>query len=253
MSDNKAIPPAYPAASILLIRDGRTGMEVLMMERAKTMRFAPGAFVFPGGKVDQQDTQLWRWKRYLKNERTVPKDFAFRIAALRELHEEVDIVLSNNPMKATLSKSKPFEAALIEQNAQLSLNAMVPFAHWVTPETMPRRFDTHFYLAEDIGHYEKHDGNEAISARWVKPREILADWAADQIPLMFPTRLNLMKLARSSTVKAALLASKQAPVVRILPEFSKKGRKIDLTILQNSGYDVSEATERELSVETVKS
>lgn len=246
------VAPAHPSASILLIRDGRSGLEVLMMERAKTMRFAPGAFVFPGGKVDPQDTQVWRWKRFLKKERHIPHDAAYRIAALRELHEEVDIILSEQPFKPTLSKTKKFEQALAEQKAQLSLRSMVHFAHWVTPETMPRRFDTHFYLAEDIGHYEKHDGDEAVSARWVQPRVILSDWENDKVPLMFPTRLNLMKLARSSTVKAALIAAKQAHVVKILPTFSKKGRKIDLNILQNSGYDVSQATERELSVETVK-
>lgn len=246
------VAPAHPAASILLIRDGRSGLEVLMMERAKTMRFAPGAFVFPGGKVDVQDTQLWRWKRYLKKERRIPRDAAFRIAALRELHEEVDIILSEQPFESTLVKSKPFDRALAEQRAQLSLSSMVHFAHWVTPETMPRRFDTHFYLAEDIGHFEQHDGNEAISARWVQPRVILSDWEKDRVPLMFPTRLNLIKLARSSTVKAALIATKQARVVKILPKISKKGRRIDLSILQNSGYDVSNATERELSIETVK-
>lgn len=248
----KTIAPALPAASILLVRDGRGGLEVLMMERAKTMRFAPGAFVFPGGKVDKRDTELWRWRKNILNERIPPSDAAFRIACVRELYEELDVLYGCPATPTTITRSIPFEHALTNGSQQISLRSLVPFAHWVTPETMPRRFDTHFYIAPDHGYIAKHDGNEAISFQWVKPREILSEWEADKVPLMFPTRLNLMKLARSSTVNAALLAARQAPVVRILPELSKSGRKIDLTILKNSGYDVSQATERELSIESPK-
>lgn len=255
MSNNPSlqqIAPALPASSILLVRDGRGGLEVLMMQRAQTMKFAPGALVFPGGKVDAADAQNWRWQRYLRGNRRPMRDLAFRIAAARELHEEVGILLGHTRSKKLELYDIPFEKALIRESLTLGVEDMMPFAHWVTPETLPRRFDTYFYLVADQGYVEKHDGNEAISAKWVKPRDILADWEAEKTPLMFPTRLNLMKLARSSTVAAALLAVRQAPVVRTLPTLAIKNKQVNLTIPKETGFGVTKATERELSVEKPK-
>lgn len=248
-----SIAPALPAASILLIRDGIGGIEVLMIERAKTMRFAPGALVFPGGKVDRSDFEAWRWQRYLKHDRRILKDMAFRLASARELYEETNILLGKRTDYHPLPIAMPFEKLLATRSVRLDVADMQPFAHWVTPETMPRRFDTHFFLAADDGHLEKHDGVEAVSAHWLKPRDVLADWEADRVPLMFPTRLNLMKLARSSTVAAALQAAKQQPVIKVLPKIERSGAGIDLTIQKAAGYGVIKATNRELSVESAKS
>ncbi len=247
------VAPASPASSILLIRDGRGGLEVLMTERAKTMRFAPGALVFPGGKVDATDMQRWRWQRYLRHSRRQLADASFRIAAVRELYEETNILLGETKFKDIIGTKLPFDGLLSVGSVKLKLDEMQPFAHWVTPETVPRRFDTYFFLAADDGHVEKHDGVEAVAARWYKPREILADWEDDKVPLMFPTRLNLMKLARSSTVASALQAARQAPVVRVLPRLEIKDKGVNLTIQKSAGYDVTQASEKELSVEAVKS
>lgn len=245
----KKIAPAEPASSLLLIRDGRGGLEVLMIERAKTMRFAPGAFVFPGGKVDKEDGQRWRWQRYLSNPRARLRDLSFRIAAARELYEEVDILLGDINPALRVSGKLDFETMLKRTNARLELADMVPFAHWVTPETIPRRFDTYFYLTADADHVEQHDGEEAVSSCWVKPREILEEWAAENVPLMFPTRLNLMKLARSSTVAAALQATRQAPIVTTLPKIRHTVDGVQLSIPPETGFGVTNATEFELNVE----
>ncbi len=247
-----SIAPALPASSILLIRDGVGGLEVLMIERAKTMRFAPGALVFPGGKVDRADFDHWRWRRFLKHNRKQFRDEAFRIAALRELYEETHILLDEKPGHPNLPKGMAFEKLLQVYRPQLSASKLEPFAHWVTPETMPKRFDTYFFLAPDDGHLEDFDGEEAVSAHWLSPRKVLSDWESDKVPLMFPTRLNLMKLARSSTVEAALQATKQQPVVRVLPKLKRDRNGIDLSILREAGYGVTKATEKELSVESAK-
>ena len=188
------IVPALPAASIILVRDGKAGLEVLMTERAKTMRFAPGAFVFPGGKVDKSDEQNWRWQG-ITTGRGVFRDFALRVAALRELYEEAGILQINHVRRACLVTGLPFSDLVRYSGGKLDIAGMVPFAHWVTPEPMPRRFDTHFYIAAHNGQVAKHDGTEAISLRWVCPRRLLQDWEDDRVPLMFPTRLNLTKLA----------------------------------------------------------
>lgn len=245
----KPIAPALPASSVLLIRDGLGGLEVLMIERAKTMRFAPGALVFPGGKVDATDFDIWRWQRYMDNPRKTPKDMAFRLASLRELYEETHILLGDTKRKGLPPKGVPFHKLLNTFGVKLHLDKMEPFAHWVTPETVPRRFDTYFYLVPDDGQLEDFDGEEAVDAKWLKPREILRDWEIDKVPLMFPTRLNLMKLARSSTVAAAMQATKQHPVVRVLPKVERKEKGIDLTIQKAAGYGVTKATPKELMVE----
>lgn len=232
----------------MVVRDGPSGLEVLMIERAKTMKFAPGAFVFPGGKVDRSDQQNWRWQG-LTTGRGVMRDFAYRVAALRELFEEAGILLTDRQYSGRLAVAAPFATMLRQARVKLDIAGMVPFAHWVTPEPMPRRFDTHFYLAPHNGDEAMHDGNEAISFRWVSPRKVLNDWEEDKIPLMFPTRLNLMKLARASTVNEALRQARRTKVIRTLPvvDMSKEG--VSISIDPATGYGVTAATPKELSVE----
>ncbi|WP_262691591.1 NUDIX hydrolase [Kordiimonas aestuarii] len=242
------IAPALPSASIILVRDGKAGLEVLMTERAKTMKFAPGAFVFPGGKVDKTDQQNWRWQG-ITTGRGVFRDFALRVAALRELYEEVGILQIDRVRRAFLVTGLPFSDLVRYSGGKLDIAGMVPFAHWVTPEPMPRRFDTHFYIAAHNGQVAQHDGNEAVSLKWVCPRKLLQDWEEDRVPLMFPTRLNLTKLARASTVAEALRQAKRSRVVRTLPVVNMSAAGIKLEIDQATGYGVTSASEKELVVE----
>ena len=102
------------------------------------------------------------------------------------------------------------------------------------------------------GQEARHDGNEAVSLRWVNPKAILEDWDGDKVPLMFPTRLNLMKLARASTVEEALAQSREAAVVRTLPVVGQDENGIKLTIDPACGYEVTRASSKELNVETPK-
>lgn len=245
---HRPIADAKPASSVLLVRDGLGGLEVLMIERAKTMKFAPGAFVFPGGKVDRADGRNWRWQG-LTTGRGVLRDFPFRVAALRELYEEAGILLTDKPPVGPLAAMGPFFDMVRRARVRLDIENMVPFAHWVTPEPMPRRFDTHFYLAPHNGQTVVHDGNEAISFRWVSPRRILEDWENDKIPLMFPTRLNLVKLARAATVTEAIRQAKRAKVIKTLPVIDMASGSVNLSINPSSGYGVTSATVRELAVE----
>jgi 8-oxo-dGTP pyrophosphatase MutT (NUDIX family) len=259
------IAPALPSASILVVRDGASGLEVLMMERAKTMRFAPGAFVFPGGKVDSDDMKLWRWRRQVSDIR-MNRETAYKIAALRELYEEVGICLVTNNVvgagKAGLSASgkmmakrgggNGFRKALIKQGIMLDTKSLEPFAHWVTPENLPKRFDTYFYIARHNGQKAKHDGNEAISHRWVNPSDLLNNWEEDKVPLMFPTRMNLMKLARAKTAREAVRMAQQTPVVRTLPVIHQSNGKPEVSITNHREFGTVSATERELMTERPK-
>lgn len=248
MSSEKIVP-ALPASSILLVRDGAEGLEVLMVERAKTMRFAPGAFVFPGGKVDAEDSDPVIWETLTNNDAPLD-DLAYRVGALRELYEEAAVLLTAGEQGANVSGN--IVAALKALGEQLDVDNLVPFAHWVTPETMPRRFDTYFYLARHNGQEAIHDGDEAVSLRWVRPSNLLEDWDKDQVPLMFPTRLNLMKLARANSVDEALEQARSADVVMTMPSVKRTDSGVRVSITDASGYGVTEATEKELRVERPK-
>ncbi len=227
-----------------------------MIERAKTMRFAPGAFVFPGGKVDKQDYDADFLAHHTNGASDLP-DFAFRIAALRELYEEAGVLITDQspttakPAVTTKAGLSLFERLGLEK-AKLNILDMVAFAHWVTPEPMPRRFDTHFYIVEHNGGTAKHDGNEAVSLCWVKPSLILDDWDSDKVPLMFPTRLNLMKLARANTVAEAMEQARAVKVVRTLPVIGRDKNGVNLTIDPATGYSVTRASFKELRVESSK-
>lgn len=250
MSNISHFAEPKPAASVVLVRDGENALEVLMIERAKTMKFAPGAFVFPGGKVDDADADEAIWDE-LTNDTTLVKDVPYRIAALRELYEEASVLITECG-EAGSDVPIEFRAKLEAEGLRLDVSSMVPFAHWVTPEPMPRRFDTYFYLVAHNGQKVQHDGNEAISYKWVSPHKLLHDWENDRVPLMFPTRLNLMKLARAGSVAEAMEQANNSPVVKTLPVIAQSPEGIRLTIDPACGFDVTEATERELRVETTK-
>lgn len=246
----KSIAKALPASSILLVRDEPAGLEVLMIERAKTMKFAPGAFVFPGGKVDREDNDQNLWGP-LTNSGAHCSDLPSRIAVLRELYEEASVLLTvRQPPAANVTHE--LSGYLQRSNSILDTEGLVPFAHWVTPETMPRRFNTYFYLAKHNGQDAVHDGDEAISMRWVRPKDLLHDWGADKVPLMFPTRLNLIKLARAETVEDALNLARSDDIACTLPMVSRDENGVTVTINDTAGYGVTQATEKELRVERPK-
>ncbi len=245
---DEKIVPALPAASVLLLRDGPPGLQVLMMRRALTMKFAPGAFVFPGGKVDNQDHKYGFWNQFLSG--CDSNDLSFKIAVLRELYEEVGVLYNEDqPSKAHLG-ARNFKAAVSASQTLLRDDLLLPFAHWITPIAMKRRFDTKFYLAPISSDcHARHDGNEAISMKWVSPRRIIANWKKGKVPLMFPTRLNLEKLAEASTVNEAMKNALKSHVKTVMPSVTRQDGSIEVTIPKSAGYTATKATLRELSVE----
>lgn len=187
-----------PASTILLLRDGvtvdgksRDEIEVFMMVRHHQIEFNSGALVFPGGSVDAGDQEIVkRSDLYSGGEGLSEADRGFRIAAIRETFEESGILLarskdSDTPVDArrageiadahrvALNEHKiSFLSILADNGLQLALDTLVPYAHWITPEGMPKRFDTWFFLAaappDQLG---AHDGRESTDSIWVSPRE----------------------------------------------------------------------------------
>ena len=243
---------AKDSASIILVRDchlgerkpGGTkvfsGVEVLMIERALTMRFAPGAFVFPGGKVDATDKRYGYWRSKLSSFVHV-SDFAFKMAAVRELYEETGILHAvkggpykngnsynsvRRPLDKRRVKHQPFHSIFRRFDIKLDLKSLTFYAHWVTPETLPYRFNTHFFIAKAKGNPDvQADGVEAMKALWVKPQEILERHEDNDEILMLPTKLILMKLARARNSRTAVQMAKQTAVKPIQPVCVGAGHK----------------------------
>ena len=98
-----------------------------------------------------------------------------------------------------------FLKVLTDNGMVLALDELVPYAHWITPEGMPKRFDTWFFLAaappEQVG---AHDGKESTNSIWVSPREALEGGESGRFKLPFPTTRNLIRLGKQASVKAAL-------------------------------------------------
>ncbi|CAO3356710.1 NUDIX hydrolase [Azospirillum melinis] len=207
--------PPHPAATLILLRDGPDGLELLVMERHAALRFAPGATVFPGGRLEAMDHDPhWHrlWRR-LRPDGGPPADLAHRVAALRECAEECGVLLSRDPLapdtlddlRRALAAGEGFAAALARAGTVPALDRMAPLARWVTPEMLPRRFDTLFYLAPaPEGQQPVCDGEEAVGTLWASPRRLLAEAEAGQRRLVYATRMTLLRLAGCADRMAAM-------------------------------------------------
>jgi 8-oxo-dGTP pyrophosphatase MutT (NUDIX family) len=248
---------ARPASTILLLRDGgaAAAIEVFMMVRHHEIEFASGALVFPGGSVDAGDQGISDNPEL----HTGGVDAAtrnFRIAAIRETFEESGILLARPrgsdrlidaawageiaaSHRAPLCAGETsFAEILVQHDLVLALDLLVPYAHWITPEKMPKRFDTWFFLAaappEQVG---AHDGKESTDSIWVSPREALEGSDSGRFKLPFPTTRNLIKLGKQPGVQAALADARQHKVVTVMPVMTKDGDKRRLRIPAEAGYD----------------
>ncbi|MDB5634869.1 MAG: hydrolase [Tardiphaga sp.] len=249
---------ARPASTILLLREGAAdAIEVFMMVRHYQIEFASGALVFPGGSVDAGDQDIiGKTELYAGSEGLDPATLNFRIAAIRETFEESRILLarprgSSELIEATragqiadahrdaLNEGKVRFADIIAGNdLVLALDLLVPYAHWITPVGMPKRFDTWFFLAaappEQVG---MHDGKESTDSIWLSPREALEGGESGRFTLPFPTTRNLIKLGKQPSVAAALDDARGSAVVTVTPVVTREGDKRQLRIPAEAGYD----------------
>jgi 8-oxo-dGTP pyrophosphatase MutT (NUDIX family) len=250
--------PAELAATILLVRQRQAGLEVFLLQRHDRIDFARGAMVFPGGRVDagDRDPRLRGRSRGLEG---IGEDAAaVRLGAIRETFEECGVLLARprgeealvgagrvadleRRCRADLAAGRVSLAEIAErEDLALACDLLVPFAHWVTPEFMPRRFDTHFFLAaapEDQA--ALHDGEESVDSVWTTPSAALADRAAGRRTIIFPTLLNLRKLGESASVAEALERARRSPVVTVLPRMERDaGGARTLRIPPEAGYTV---------------
>ncbi len=252
---------ARPAATIMLLRDGPDGIEVFMVVRHQAIAFAGGALVFPGGRVEEADHELAAIGDACPNpEGLDTAALAFRVAAIRETFEECGVLfarargsrdlidaatlkrLEDRHRAALNAGSIGFDAVLESEGLLPAPDLLVHFAHWITPASQPKRYDTQFFLAEaPAAHLAVHDGWEAVESLWITPARALADTAAGTYKLVFATAKNLEKLGRSKTVAEAIATARASAVVTVLPKGTKMedGRRL-MRIPEEAGYGGSE-------------
>jgi 8-oxo-dGTP pyrophosphatase MutT (NUDIX family) len=254
MSDASTIniPIPIPSATILMLRDGPTGLETFMVVRHHQIDFASGALVFPGGKVDAGDYDV---RNYCDGADSANNNaVAMMVGAIREAFEECGILLAREKGSSALVSGKRLgileryrdplnrsEVSLIEflekEQLRLACDTLQHFAHWITPEMLTKRFDTHFYLAvAPSDHLAIHDGHESVDSVWITPDNALKGNADGTYTIIFPTRVNLEMLGESSNVADALRAATDRNIVSILPWSEKRDDGTYICIPQDAGY-----------------
>ncbi len=236
-----------PAATIVVFRHGLPGTapELLMLERTKKMRFAAGAAVFPGGRIDPADREL---AARLEPGAKDPDDAAARVAALRETLEEAGLALGIR-QAVTAEEAAAARALLLERGAlaavlerhrwTLDLDVLVPFARWC-PD-WDGAFDTRFYLTDlRTGAVElAADATENTRLFWASATETLAMADRGDVSILFPTRRNLERLEKFDNFAAACAeCSAIAPRI-ITPYREDRDGVVHLAIPGDLGYPVT--------------
>lgn len=261
MSPSGSDEPAPPilAASLLLLRDHASGLEVFLLERPDTASFATGATVFPGGKVEEDDLdpELGRFCRGAQG--LEERELGLRVAAIRETYEEAGVLLARERGSEALigsdrmaaieerfgearaSHALELSVLVREEKLELACDQLVHFSHWVTPVIVPRRFDTHFFAAAMPPDQEAaHDGRESVGSLWLEPAAAPAAAKSGERTLMFPTLMNLEAVGASQSADQALARARNNTVVRVLPEVVETAEGRRLRIPAEAGYSVTE-------------
>jgi len=240
------------AATVMIVRDTDNGPEVFMVVRHHEIDFASGALVFPGGKVDAGDYASDLRDHCSGTDGLSDHEIAMRIASIRESFEECGILLAREKGQDSFisaarlaeledwrSRFNKGEADMLsfaqQEGLDFAVDALGYFARWITPEMMKKRFDTYFYIVrapED--HIGLHDGSESVDSVWITPQQAMDEADAGTRTVIFPTRMNLQKLAERKDVDEAL--AKCSDVVTVQPFVEVDGDKRYLRIQADAGY-----------------
>lgn len=235
-------PEPIPAATLIVMREGDGGApEILMVERSSAMRFAGGALVFPGGRVDPGD---FACAAAMAGDRD---EAAARIAAIRETIEEAGLAIGVRGnvdvegARHALYAGTPIAEVLGHE--ALNLDQLVPFSRWLPHAGVSHRvFDTRFYLAawpkgagEPVA-----DGNESVRLLWTTARHVLAEADAGRARVIYPTRRNLERIAQFATYADAVADARAHPVTTtITPWIETRDGMDHLCIPEGLGYPVT--------------
>lgn len=262
-ADVSAPATPRPAATVILVRDGPGGhVEMFMVRRDPAARFAPDAYVFPGGTLRADDLAAGGQPpcsgltagqahhmlaaRGSDPPPSVDESLALHIAAVRELYEEAGVLLARQTERADgpldaytcsqLADLRPEVQAgrsLVQTALDLGLEllpeSLVYFSHWITPEVSPRRYDTRFFVAADQPEQTaSHCGLETVDGGWYSASELLRQASMGVITLVSVTAEHLRVLAEYRSVAELLAFARSKPIRTVL---SRRGR---------AGWDLGE-------------
>ncbi len=210
-----------PAATLILLRPGGDGVEVLMIQRAKSAAFLGGAYVFPGGALDAADSDL---KRRILGSLPPQPPAEYYIAAVRECFEEAGVALLCGGNGAQISSARaallmnrrqqPFLEILEKEDLYIPAGELVYYANWITAPGRSRRFDARFFVAvAPEGQEGSHDAAETVHHLWISPREALARGERGEIELVFATQHTLRDLMTFRDPETALEQARLRPPV----------------------------------------
>jgi 8-oxo-dGTP pyrophosphatase MutT (NUDIX family) len=260
--------PTRDAATVVLLRDATDGpgVQVYLLRRVASMVFAAGMHVFPGGAVDQRDATLpaeaWsgppprEWRRPLSADEPLAR--ALVAAAVRETFEESGVLLAGPretgdelrlvtdttgegweaDRQALVAGTLSLRDLLDRRGLVLRADLLRAWAHWITPEAEPRRYDTRFFVAAlPAGQAPREVGGEADRAVWLRPQEAL-DWHANgELALLPPTAFTLAELASYDTVAEVLSAGARRDIRPVLPRIVMSGpEEAEVLLPGEEGY-----------------
>jgi 8-oxo-dGTP pyrophosphatase MutT (NUDIX family) len=245
LNDDIIDTPPRDAASVVMLRDGAQGLEVLLMRRHTDSAVLGGAYVFPGGKVDAADSapallaRLDRAPDELRpqlgeEELAAVNAAAFFVAAAREAFEESGVLYARHagqPLSAqaqhagfeAIHQGQPFEQVLARHELRLETLDLAPWSRWITPRRpsiMNKRFDTRFFLAAvPDGQQARCDDFEVTEARWLTPREALRQYRDHAIDMAPPQIVSLLHLLQYPGVTQAMHAARahRPPLIQPQP------------------------------------
>ncbi len=216
-----------PASTVVLVREYDQELQVYLLRRSTGSGFFPGSYVFPGGAVDPDEQEVEFWQQHLDlPSKDILRVFgsgldiagliAYGVAAIRETFEEAGVFLARkmNSGKNSFVRidERPPAAKLDEgwlrrkvsdEGWVLSFSNLFPWSHWITPEVMPKRFDTRFFIAfMPEGQACAPDNRETIHGLWVSPGKGLQENSQGRIPLSPPTLITLHELLKFESLNS---------------------------------------------------
>jgi 8-oxo-dGTP pyrophosphatase MutT (NUDIX family) len=256
------------AATVMLVRDERDGLHVFMLRRNLDSDFVGGAYVFPGGAVDEADRHSdleavceGRTDAQASEALGIAGGgLAFWVAAIRECFEEAGVLLAYDEhgemvrladsavaerfarhREAVDRGTRRLVDVCAEERLRLAVDHMHYFSHWITPEGAPRRYDTRFFVcAAPPEQTPLHDNRETIANCWIRPADALERHRRGDFDLIFPTVKSLEAIARferSADLLAAAAAAGEVPSIQ--PRISADGHGVRILLPGDAGYDTA--------------
>jgi 8-oxo-dGTP pyrophosphatase MutT (NUDIX family) len=215
-----------PSATIILARQHEAGIEVYLLRRSAASKFMPGTYVFPGGNLEAEDMDAAFWQNHVDLsveqlaealDGEVARMLPFAVAAIRETWEEAGLLLAasaggGRDAKIIANRGISFARVIQAGGLSLSVSELGRWHHWITPELMPRRFDTFFFLAPVASdRLCRPDNHETIHGTWVNPRAALQQNANGTLPLSPPTLVTLHQMLSFADLDTLMATMRSRP------------------------------------------